>query len=482
MKLLIISLNSIQHLQPETTATDNITQEPSLLLAQRALKEFSNKSGKTIKVSVNYFAMVLEKLERACHYDVAIEPDKPKKEMRRVVEEFRLRHFPNRYPAFDGVKNLYSSKNLPFEDQLQDDIVIQVDGRDKKYKVAVKLVAYVDLSSLRNYFSNRPINGDHLVTPQKAIQCLDVVLRSAPVLKCISVGRSFFTKPEKKQNPLTGGMEMYCGFYQSAILGWKPFLNIDVAHKAFATCQPVTSLIMELYNLGNVNQLENDESNYNWRKLEDYLKTLKIQYEIPKQLTSRKVYRVNGLVRSPREERFTMEGRPPMTVFEYFKNEKGYSLKYPTLPCLWVGNRDRQPRVLLPAELCTVIEGQDIKRKLNETQTSKMIRYAATDTNARKKNIMDAMQSVQHNSNAVVREFSLSLAHEFENVDARILPPPTLLYGHEKTIKPCRGAWKNNNKFIRGASLTKWTIGCLDDTVSPEDLSELARLVCTVFV
>jgi hypothetical protein len=30
------------------------------------------------------------------------------------MEEFRRRHFPHRYPAFDGKKNLYSSGELPF--------------------------------------------------------------------------------------------------------------------------------------------------------------------------------------------------------------------------------------------------------------------------------------------------------------------------------------------------------------------------------
>ena len=32
---------------------------------------------------------------------------------RRAMEEFRLKHFPNRHPAFDGRKNLYTSQKLP---------------------------------------------------------------------------------------------------------------------------------------------------------------------------------------------------------------------------------------------------------------------------------------------------------------------------------------------------------------------------------
>jgi hypothetical protein len=30
------------------------------------------------------------------------------------MEEFRLKNYPGRFPAFDGKKNLYSSGELPF--------------------------------------------------------------------------------------------------------------------------------------------------------------------------------------------------------------------------------------------------------------------------------------------------------------------------------------------------------------------------------
>lgn len=42
------------------------------------------------------------------------------------------------------------------------------------------------------------------------------------------VGRSFFTPPNPRNSiSLGSGMELWYGFYQSAILGWQPFLNID---------------------------------------------------------------------------------------------------------------------------------------------------------------------------------------------------------------------------------------------------------------
>lgn len=78
-----------------------------MVLAKRGIIGSGGRSGRPIKVETNYLKLNLGNLKRAIHYDVALEPDRPKGELRRVMEEFRLKNYPKRYPAFDGVKNLY---------------------------------------------------------------------------------------------------------------------------------------------------------------------------------------------------------------------------------------------------------------------------------------------------------------------------------------------------------------------------------------
>lgn len=191
-----------------------------------------------------------------------------------------------------------------------------------------------------------------MVTPQDAIQCLDIVLRSAPSLNCVQAGRSFFTRPQRPLS-LGDGMELYHGFYQSAILGWKPFLNVDVAHKAFPKCLNLIDLIFELCpNFKIETPMYREDTDVVSR----FLRTLKIQYEIPGNAASRRVWRINGLREAATKERFKNEDNQEMTVHEYFTNVKHHRLRYPHLPCLWVGSRDRN--ILLPMELCTLVEGQ----------------------------------------------------------------------------------------------------------------------------
>jgi hypothetical protein len=43
----------------------------------------------------------------------------------------------------------------------------------------------------------------------------------------VQVGRSFFTPPRGRVLQLGDGLEMWYGIFQSAVLGWKPFVNID---------------------------------------------------------------------------------------------------------------------------------------------------------------------------------------------------------------------------------------------------------------
>lgn len=52
----------------------------------------------------------------------------------------------------------------------------------------VKFANKVDMTTMRNFLT-QPI------TPQDAIQVVDIVLRMAPVQTCIPVGKSFFVKP-----------------------------------------------------------------------------------------------------------------------------------------------------------------------------------------------------------------------------------------------------------------------------------------------
>ncbi|XP_066249645.1 protein argonaute-2-like isoform X2 [Euwallacea similis] len=430
--------------------------------------------GRVIKVESNHLQLALGNLKVAYHYDVTIIPETPKKFMRPVMESYRKNYFPQRYPAFDGKKNWYTTKPLTnnFNDVLKAEIsILDENGREKKFQVEIKFANEVDMTPLQNLMRSP-------ATPQEALQVVDIVLRMAPVVSCFPVGRSFFIKPDSIID-LGEGMEMYQGFYQSAIRGWKPLLNVDVAHKAFPQNIKVVDALVQLLSTNprqpfrkeDLRSLREDQQ----MALVKFIKTLRVTYEIPGVVGSRKSYRVNGVGPSPAQSTFKHENQE-MTIQTYFQRFKNYRVMYPNLPTLWVGNQNRQDRILLPLELCTIIEGQNVNRKMTENQTSKMIRHAATDTATRKKKIIQGIEMANYNHNPCVKEFGFSVGHEFQKLDARVLQPPELQYGTNRPIRVARGVWRSQN-FLNPVTIQKWTIAsCCRYPTRQDDLLRMASM------
>ncbi|KAG7199076.1 hypothetical protein KM043_017975 [Ampulex compressa] len=438
--------------------------------------------GRRITVETNMFSLIFNQNFRtdAVHYDVTITPDKPKFLMRTVFETFRAKTMPKRYPAYDGKKNAYSASNLPFGDYVEGNVEVFDAERQQNRTFNIKLnkVATIDLSWLKTVGPGFNETSRDLTS----IQVLDIILRNGPAFHNVTVGRSLFPHQDNGVVSLSNGMALWVGAFQSAVLGWKPYLNIDVAHKAFPKCQSVIDLMIELcenprdrrYGGGDSRpaNLNLELVERNSEKIAKYLKGLKVQYMIPNIPTSKRTHRVNGLVECAATHKFAGSDGKTFTIEQYFAQEKQYKIKYPRLKCLWVGPMDK--KVYIPAELCTIVAGQAVQRKLDENQTSTMIKYAATNTETRKEKIMKAFAALRLNDNPSMKdEFRLSVQGQMEKVPARVLNPPKLLY--DKEVRVSKGVWRAG-KFLnaRGLEDNTWTILNLNNRVREQDLYTLS--------
>uniref|UniRef100_A0A1B6E7E6 Uncharacterized protein n=1 Tax=Clastoptera arizonana TaxID=38151 RepID=A0A1B6E7E6_9HEMI len=386
-----------------------------------------------------------------------------KKLFRPAMELFRKKHYPNRNPAFDGRKNLYSCGFLPFTNEIHDTIVVfdNERQRDKEFKITIKLASQVDMSALLTYAQN----GGRTI-PQDAIQALDIVLRNPASMSFTQVGRSFFTPPKGQVLDLGDGMELWYGFYQSAILGWKPYLNIDVAHKGFPTAKYLIEVAMDVRRTQDVRDLRNPFDRNEAAMFEKTVKNLKVEYELPNQPNSRRTYKVHKLEKPAGEARFTLENNSTMTVGEYFAKEKRILLKFPAMPCVHVGNEKKN--IFLPIEFCKIQAGQVVNAKLNEIQTANMVRAAAKPADVRKQRIMDAMRQANFNADKCVNEFGITVSQEFTKVGARILDPPKLEYQNNQTVLPNKGVWRPM-RFLKTNTLLQWCILNLDFRTREQD-------------
>nr|XP_034189444.1 protein argonaute-2 [Osmia lignaria]XP_034189445.1 protein argonaute-2 [Osmia lignaria] len=473
--------------QPQETAV-SLKRRNGKVVLPTALKEAyieqiprkknAGTQGRKIQVETNMLKIVLKPNFKTniIHYDVVITPDKPKFMFRTIFELYRRKHFPNRYPAFDGRKNAYSGNDLPFDSTSVEDEIKVLDPerqQERVWKIYLRKVAILDLSWLRGI----EMGYNEGEKEEKGLQALDVIFRHGPAYTFTPVGKSLFPRPEPgRVISLSDGMDLWIGVFQSVAIGKRAYLNIDVAHKGFPKDQSIIDLMRELCRPPRQAQplatVQPRDVERNKEKITKFLKGLKIQYELPGQPTTRRTYRVNELVRCPRENKFRLENNTMCTVEQYYLEKKNYRIQFPDLPCLWVGSRNNN--IHLPVELCTIVGGQVTQKKLNEDQTTNLIRHAATDTRTRKAKIMAGFASMNLNQQpTLMNEFHLSVQGEFEKVPARILQAPVLQY-NKNQVNVVKGVWRAD-KFIKPCELPDltWTILNLDGRTQDRDLYRL---------
>lgn len=286
--------------------------------------------------------------------------------------------------------------------------------------------------------------------PMRAIQCLDVVLRSPCHSRSVQVGRAFYNPPRERKD-LRDGFELWYGLFQAAVLGERPLLNIDVCHKSFPSGQNVIDYIRSLYRVNLNSELDRRSES----SLKQYLKGISIIYNPPDGIRRR--FKVKGIAQSAETQTFIPENGQKTTVLNYFRS-KNYQIQYPKLPCIDVGNSIRS--IYLPAELCAIPPGQASTKKDGAMQVREMIRYAAVDTITRKNKIFESFSPFQHNRDPTIRAFGVEIdCNNFLEVDARIINAPRLQYGNNKLIDVAKGSWRAENvEYIQPSDLIKWAI------------------------
>ncbi|KAF6204633.1 hypothetical protein GE061_018793 [Apolygus lucorum] len=441
-----------------------------LLPPKRAERPPMQKTGRVIRVETNHLPLSIADSKRTVyHYDVKVEPEKPFRFYRPALRAVREVLYPNNWPSFDGKKNLYSANKLPFRGDTATETVSVFDeerAAPKEVTVTITLAAEVSFKTIGEYLRQ----GSSTRPPQDAIQALDICLRQPAAQRFLPVGRSYFSQPRGRIVSLGDGLNLWYGFFQSAILGWKPFLNIDVAHKGFPAAVNCVQALEEFVG----GQLRGNDTinDYTETRMRGLIKGLKIIYEMPGSAQKR-THKVLDLGRSARETKFKMQDRGEMmTVEQYFRETYNYQIRFPLIPCLVCGSQSRE--FSLPAELCRIVEGQVVMRKLNEIQTRTMVKEAATPAPDRKRKIIDSMINVKFENDPHIREFGLTVAKEFLKVDARVLNAPSVHYANRRSVPVNKGVWMSSS-FIRPGSLSNWVIYCCERRVRPGDLDNLER-------
>ncbi|KAG8037434.1 hypothetical protein G9C98_005644, partial [Cotesia typhae] len=445
----------------------------SLIPSRRNLSK-AGTQGRSIKVFTNMVQIIFDSnfKVKVTHYDVKFSPNKSK-----MLKRIAFEKFPKNWPAFDGHANVYSAGDLPFKYSITQ--IVQITNKevyeDCAITITMEKVNEIDLSWLPKVCVGFKAKDKD----QSAIQVLDTILRSAPYSRAISIGRSFFQCPQSQAFDLDNGMELWVGMFQSAVLGWKPYFNVDISHKSFPKAVSVMEAIKEQCaepKKPPPQELTAEMISKSMVSINKFLEGMKIVFQIPNKPSTKRNFSVNGLGLPAKDAKFTLDNGQESTVANYFHRLKGYKIKRADLPCLWVGSK--QKKVLVPIELCTIAAGTMVTRKLSEEQTVKMMKEAGKTAPKRMGGIKTVLNSMDFNNNLTMKEFGVSLTGQLEKIDARVLESPSLKYKDIKSLKVQKGVWRAG-KFLEAQSIQDdcWTILNLSSECKEEEMRKFTSVL-----
>ncbi|XP_077505791.1 protein argonaute-2-like isoform X2 [Amblyomma americanum] len=448
--------------------------------------------GRSIQLIANYFSVEIPS-GNFFHYDVEIcsktqkkakVPEKRKyrcisTKINRLVMELLVKKYRvdlnGCMPAYDGRKNLYTRCELKFRERTFT-VDFEEDQRIQKFIVKIQYAATVNLDVLHAVFDNRISQ-----VPQEVLQAVDIVMRHGPSIKLTPVGRCFFQAPSYKDYyTLGGGREVWFGYYASVRPAqWKPMLNIDMSATAFYQPLPVTNFMCKLLSEDCCEMSVKD-----FRELHDSqivrlnkeLKGLRIKVT---HLPYPRKYKVVCVTKeSAKKLFFNMEDGSRCSVADYFQN-RYRRLSYPNLPCIQTGSTTRP--VYLPLEVCAIVEGQHCKKKLDENQTSEMIKRTAQPPAMRFNQIHRTVRDVVSCSEQRLHEFEINISTEATQLRGRVLDPPSLVFENNSIGKPREGTWELRGRhFYKPATLTRWTLLNLSRFVEQDSLDNFVKMLIRV--
>ncbi|KAF9156218.1 argonaute 1, partial [Linnemannia schmuckeri] len=420
------------------------------------------QAGRAIQVRTNFFEVKTLPDINIYHYDVTITPDVPPPVNRRIFDQFVLLNsksdLADALPVFDGRKNLFSAKQLPFDSRTFE---ITLPGERaspgkavKSFRLKVKKAASINLEELARFLKGKAAMSNNCLT---AIMALDVLIHHKPAMLYTVIARSFFTPEGKVMLP--GGLEAWRGYFQSMRPGvGRMLVNIDISSTAFFQSGSLIELVCKRAGVREPEGLIRLQDGA-WRKIEKFLKGLRVKV-MHRDASTRgfKIAKISD--KSAAEITFNQEteaGPQPITVAAYFKEVYRTPLRYPKLRCVTIG-RD----MILPMEVCSVIEGQRYPKKLDEIQTAEMIRFATLRPIDRENSIKNGLRVLDFGHNEFHKSFGLTVSNEMGAVNARVLPAPTITYhpsSRDAKFLPREGSWNLiGKKVLSGATLDSWGV------------------------
>ncbi|KAJ1796836.1 hypothetical protein LPJ59_003504 [Coemansia sp. RSA 2399] len=429
--------------------------------------------GRRTKVYVNMIELKKYPEQEIYQYDVELSPERgafkklPAPEFMRSVFEQAMRT--HRTTTLKGIPLVYDARKIAYapspicgpKEELMLDVTYIESGRSEKFNIRIRQAAIINTTILTEYIRGR--SSASVADIQPALAALDLAVGSVVRTQMVGFNRSFFTREGSKVT--SGGLELWRGFSFSIRPGVdRLYLNVNTAVTAMYAPGSLLDSLLNLLDMRNASQLRGGLSQQIVRTLGSYLRGV-ILYLTHRGIQGKRKFSVKGMTTKPLDkESFEWEdptrpGQPEMiTIEKYYQRRYNIKLEYPFLPGL-VGRKN----AVFPIELCDIGENQRYKGKLDDKQTADMVTFACKRPNENMSSINTVISSLGIGSSPVVKSFGMEIPNKLAEVDARVLPPPTIIYNkksRQSSLAPNTGAWNMRDKLVTSAGrpLQHWAV------------------------
>ncbi|KAG0565486.1 hypothetical protein KC19_8G194400 [Ceratodon purpureus] len=484
---------------------------PKVPVPAKATRPEYGRAGRVTQLCVNYFRARLVKAEDVFHYNVSIEPPVTNKKVSRDIfkkmrETFGEAECGGKNGAYDGEKSFFTSGSLNFNTKEfpvflddrkgptfrpgdrggrpgdsptihspppgspGDEAVIKrrrTASRGRDFVVKIEFAAKIRMRAIEDMMRGAMGRGD-LEQEERALDALrvlDILLReSASERGYLLVRDNFFHKDLGEVCNLGEGVEAWRGYHSSVRpTGLGLTLNLDITMTTILKAIKVEEFLKERFNVRELQGLQGRD----WVKAKNILKNVRVETT---HMQVSRTHKISGFSdRAIRDLKFTKRTKDAegnvreeeVSVEQYYFDVYSYTLKYPGLPALDVGNKKKP--TFIPLELCKIVEGQRYTKSMSSKQRQAQIQACKQGPQDRQKTCENAMNVSKFGTDKLIAEFGLQFENKLAPVTGRILSAPQLEFGKGRTEEPREGRWNFNNKtFKLGVKIDPWAVAVFD--------------------
>ncbi len=431
-------------------------------------------NGRPIRIALNHYKVDRAPIAKIHQYNVMVDNGGASRALQKKLwhhEKLQSVLGPARdYVLYDGASLAWSVHPIQFDSEMDSFLEVDIDLDEEKrvkpkrpctHHVSLRRAGEIDLHVVEAFITKQR-GGDNSVI--LGVNFYDHLLREMPSRRFITTKRSFFQN--KSILTLEGGVEAWKGIFQSV----RPTLgalsiNVDMATCVFWSTGLLLDSVLRLVGLTSPDQLATRLSIPADPVRRELRKLKKLGFKIKHRGVDAEYlkYSVEGVtdMGANKYECKVIRDSVPTTISleQYYLEVYSYRIKFPALPLI----RTRFKGVVFPMELCHIYEGQRYGHKLNEKQTTDMIRFTAQRPNERRRDIQRNVEVLGWSRDPYLNAYGMEISIKMTETSGRLLSTPKIIYGsgsRETVMSPREGKWNLQGQRladVRGVGLCRLT-------------------------